>query len=57
MNTLRLIQAIACIQQLLPPKAIITAIEFEDGSGNKFNYTVLLYNASATHFIDLTGKL
>ncbi len=38
-TTLRLIEAIQAIQRALP-QAIITAIQFEDGSGNSFNYQI-----------------
>lgn len=39
MTTLRLIEAIQAIQRVYPDKRI-TAIQFEDGSGNSFNYQV-----------------
>jgi len=52
-NTLRLIQAAAIIAQITGSN--VTAIQFEDGSGCKFNYQ--LNGSSTWTYTDLTGKL
>jgi hypothetical protein len=53
MHALRLIEVLAYLAQ--NHAGNITAIQFEDGSGNKFNYQI---NGNATwQFIDLTDKL
>jgi hypothetical protein len=53
MNTLRLLQAAAWIAQA--SKKEVTAIQFEDGSGYKFNFQ--LEGSSDWKFLDLTGRL
>lgn len=47
MTTLRLIEAIRAIQRIYP-NDVITSIEFEDGSGNSFNYSL---NGSKSKYI------
>lgn len=49
LTTEKLIKGLQVISGLYPLQQI-TAISFEDGSGNKFNYTV----DNKDHFIDLT---
>lgn len=49
MNTKRLIMAAIIISDLMGKE--VTAIQFEDGSANKFNYQL---NCSEWKFIDLT---
>ena len=53
MNTLTLIQAAAIISKLF--KVELVSIEFEDGSGRKFNYKTIKSNEQK--YIDLTGKI
>ena len=55
-KSLRLIQAIIYLQNTLIDQTIqVIGIQFEDGSGNKFNYQ--LSNNSKWIFADLTGKI
>lgn len=59
MNSLKLIAAIAYIKlNILKEDEIMTMIEFEDGSGYKFNYKSFSKgNRTRTHYIDLNGKI
>lgn len=55
MSSLKLIAAIAYLKlNMLNPGDTITMIEFEDGSGNKFNYRTVV---TGLKYIDLTGKI
>lgn len=58
MNSLRLISAITYITVHILNKdlnSFVSAIQFEDGSGYKFNYQT--NGSSHWKFIDLTGKI
>lgn len=56
MNTLKLIAAISYLTlNVIPATDMLISIEFEDGSGYKFNYR--LQHEKRNRYIDLTGKI
>lgn len=55
METNNLIAAIVVIEGIM--EETITAIQFEDGSGNKFNYQYYGQHSNDWNFIDLTDSL
>ena len=56
LETIKLIAAICYIQKhIIAKDEKVLMIEFEDGSGNKFNYRST--HERGDKFIDLTGKI
>lgn len=52
-NTLKLIEAMLIIKKMYSEDSEVTAIQFEDGSGTRFNYQI---NNQKWEYIDLAVK-
>jgi hypothetical protein len=52
-TTENLLKAITILQEMNAGKEV-TAIQYEDGSGRRFNYQI---NSGKWQYIDLTGKI